>query len=57
MISDKQIMQFKLLHKKNFDEEISNEEALESGLKLIRLLELIYEPMTENEYLALQKNN
>jgi len=55
MLSDEQIKQFQMLYKKHFGKEISREEAYEKGAKLVRLVELIYKPMTENEYKQLQK--
>ena len=55
MLSDEQIRKFQMLYKKHFGKEISREEAYEQGAKLIRLVELIYKPMTENEYKQLQK--
>jgi len=55
MLSDEQIKKFQILYKKHFGKEISREEAYEQGAKLIRLVELIYKPMTEDEYKQLQK--
>ena len=55
MLSNKQIAKFQTLYKKRFSKEISREEAYEKGVKLIRLIELIYKPMTETEYQQLQK--
>jgi len=55
MLSDEQIIKFQTLHKKRFGKEISREEAYEKGTKLIRLIELIYKPMTEAEYQQLQE--
>ena len=55
MLSDEQIKQFQILYKNRFGKEISREEAYEKGAKLIRLVELIYKPMTEDEYRQLQK--
>lgn len=55
MLSDEQIIKFQALYKNHFGKEISREEAFEQGAKLIRLVELIYKPMTEKEYLALQE--
>ena len=55
MLSDEQIRKFQMLYKKHFGKEISREEAYEQGAKLIRLVELIYKPMTEDEYKQLQK--
>ncbi|MBP8961080.1 hypothetical protein KBG31_02565 [Patescibacteria group bacterium] len=54
MLSQEQIKQFQTLYKNRFDREISREEAYEQGVKLMRLVELIYKPMTEAEYHELQ---
>jgi len=49
MLSDEQIKKFQTLYKNRFGKEISREDALEQGVKLIRLMELIYKPMTEKD--------
>jgi aldehyde:ferredoxin oxidoreductase len=56
MLSDEQITQFKMLYKKHFGEEISQEDARERGEKLIRLLKLVYKPMSKDEYEKLLHN-
>lgn len=55
MLSDEQIKKFQRLYKNRFGKEISREEAYEQGAKLIRLVELIFKPMTEAEYQQLQE--
>lgn len=55
MLSDKQITRLQILYKNRFDKEISREEACEQGVKLIRLVKLVYKPMTETEYQQLQE--
>lgn len=55
MLSDFQISKFRELYKKRFGKEISREEAYEKGVKLIRLVELIYKPITEKEFQMVQK--
>lgn len=55
MLSDEQITKFQMLYKKRFGKEISREEAYEKGIKLMRLVEIIYQPMTESEYRQLQE--
>jgi len=55
MLSHEQITKFQALYKNRFDRGISREEAYEQGAKLIRLIELIYKPMTESEYQQLQE--
>jgi hypothetical protein len=55
MLSNEQITNFQTLYKNRFGREISREEAYEQGVKLMRLVELIYTPMTETEYQQLQE--
>jgi hypothetical protein len=55
MLSNEQITKFQTLYKNRFCREINREEAYEQGVKLIRLVELIYKPMTEAEYKIVQK--
>lgn len=56
MLSNEQIRKFQMLHEKYFGKKISREEAYESGVKLIRLVELTYKPMTEDEFKQLQEH-
>lgn len=55
MLSDEQITKFQTLYKNRFGQEIGREEAYEKGAKLLRLFEIIYQPMTENEYEQIQQ--
>ena len=55
MLSVEQITKYQAIYKNRYGKEISREEAYEKGAKLIRLVELIYKPMTEDEYKQLQK--
>jgi len=55
MLSNGQIQKFQALYRNRFGREISSEEAYESGAKLMRLVELIYKPMTQEEYGGLKK--
>lgn len=48
MISDIQIKKFQDLHRVFFGEEISAKEALEKGLRLVRLIRLINEQKEED---------
>jgi len=54
VLSDEQIINFQMLYKSKFGKEISQAEACEKGIKLIRLVQLIYKPITEDEYKILQ---
>lgn len=55
MLSDEQITKYQTLYKNRFGKEISRREAYEQGVKLVRLVELIYKPMTEADYQQLQE--
>jgi len=55
MLSDEQIKTYQTLYKNRFGKEISREEAYEQGVKLLRLIEIIYKPMTEEEFQKLQE--
>lgn len=54
MLTDDQITKYQALFKNRFGKEISREEAYEQGVKLIRMVKLIYKPMSETEYQQLQ---
>ncbi|QSH39348.1 hypothetical protein JXR01_03570 [Candidatus Kaiserbacteria bacterium] len=41
MLEEEQILEFQELHKQHFDQNITYEQALEEGLKLIRVVALI----------------
>ena len=55
MLSDERITEYQKLYRNRFGKEISRAEALEQGTKLIRLIELIYHPMTEEERRMLEQ--
>lgn len=55
MLTSDQVTKFQRLYRNRYGKEISREEAYEQGIKLMRLVELIYKPMAESEYLYLQK--
>jgi len=50
MLSDEQIKQFQALYKDTFGQDISKEEALRKGTKLVRLFEIVYQPITKEQY-------
>ena len=55
MLSNEQIIKFQKLYENRFGKKISREDAYEGGAKLVRLLELIYKPMTKDEYKLVEK--
>lgn len=49
MITNHDIEKFQMLYKEQFGAEISKEEAIEQGLKLLTLMSVVYKPMTREE--------
>jgi hypothetical protein len=54
-LKDKQIKKFQMIYKNLLGKEISKKEARDKGIQLVRLLGLVYKPMTVNEYNQIQK--
>lgn len=54
-LTNEQVSQFQELWKKNFGIEITKELAYEKGVKLMRLMSIIYKPMTDNELRLVQE--
>jgi hypothetical protein len=54
-LTNEEVQKFQELYKSRFGKDISYEEACEKGVKLVRLMELVYRPMTQEEYQTLQK--
>jgi hypothetical protein len=55
MLTEEQIKTYQALYKNRFGKEVGRAEAIEKGTKLLRLVELIFVPMTEEENRRLQK--
>ena len=55
MLSEKQVTRFRALYSSCLGENIDLQKAHKEGIKLLRLIELIYKPITKNEYEQLQK--
>ncbi len=49
VLSDKNISDFQELYRKHFGKEIGKQEAYEKGIKLVRLMSLVYKPITQAE--------
>lgn len=56
MLTEEQIKAYQALYNNRFSREIGRAEAIEKGTKLLRLVELIYKPMTEENFMRLQKH-
>ena len=41
MLTDEHIAEFQMLYRKHFGEDISKDKALEKGLRLVRLMEIV----------------
>jgi hypothetical protein len=55
VLSDDDIRKFQDLYRERFGKEISKEDAYEQGIKLLRLMSVVYRPMTEAEYNNIQE--
>ncbi len=55
MISQESLEKFKQLYKDHFNIELSNEDALDKAIKLRRMVEIVYKPITLEDYEKLQK--
>jgi hypothetical protein len=56
VLSDEDITKFQILYRDELGIEISKEDAYEKGIKLLRLMSIVYKPMTEKEYQVIQKH-
>jgi hypothetical protein len=55
MLSNEQITKYQALYKNRYGRKICREEAHEQAAKLIRLVELVYKPMTKEDYKQFKK--
>jgi len=55
MISKEHLDKFKEIYKKKTGKDISDQDALESAIKLITLVKAVYRPMTKDDYDKVQK--
>lgn len=56
VLSNEDILKFQALYKSEFGIEISKENAYEKGIKLLRLMSVVYKPMTEREHELIHKH-
>lgn len=54
-LSDDDIAKFQMLYKSRFGTEISKENAYSQGIKLLRLMSIVYKPMTQEDYELVEK--
>lgn len=55
MLTDEQVTKFQDIYRKRFGKEISRADALEKGIKLVRMMEIIYKSITKKEFNELQE--
>ncbi len=53
-LSDEQIEQFQALYFKQYGKELNKQDAMEQASKLLRLVMLIYRPMSVEDFDAIQ---
>lgn len=56
MLSEQSVSNFQKLYRARFGKEITRDEAYEKGTRLLRMIELVYKPMTTAEYERLQQH-
>jgi len=56
MISDDQLKRFMDLWEARFKKPIGKEEAYEKAIKLVRLIDIVYTPMSEREWELVQED-
>ena len=54
-LTDEDIAKFQMLYKRYFGREVSKEGAYSQGIKLLRLMSVVYKPMTHEEYEIVEK--
>ena len=50
VLSDEDVAKFQALYRSEFGTEISRADAYEKGIGLLRLMSIVYKPMTKEEY-------
>jgi hypothetical protein len=56
ILSEEQIKEFQTIYKNYYGKEINRDEAYEQGAKLIQLIEIIYKPMTKEQFQRVEKH-
>ena len=52
MLSNEEIAKFQQLYRNRFGEEITREEAIDKGEKLIRLIRAVYQPLSASNTIS-----
>jgi hypothetical protein len=56
LITEKALKEFKLIYKKEFSVDLSDQDALEKATQLLNLTKTIYNPIIKNNYEKRRKN-
>lgn len=54
-ITSERLTKFKALYKKHFGEDLTEQDALDKAIKLVRIMEIVYKPMTVEQYKQVQE--
>lgn len=57
MLTREQVEKFQEIYKKQSGKEISYQDALAGGISLVRLMKIIYQPITQKELEEYQERN
>ncbi len=55
MLTNKQIAKFQAIYKSRFGKVISRAKAYDMGIKLVRMMQIVYKPMTQADFDRLQE--
>lgn len=55
IISEEALREFKIIYKKEFDIDLSDQDVLEKATKLLNLMKAVYGPTSKGNYEKLQK--
>jgi len=50
IFTEAQLDKFKALYKKHFNEELSQQDAYDKAVKLVRMMQIVYKPITQAQY-------
>lgn len=55
IISDEKLEEFRNIYREHYGKDISRQDAYEQAIKLVRMISVIYDPMTKAEFLEVHK--
>ena len=54
-LTDQQITKFQAIYKARFHKDIDRKKAYDMGIKLVRMMQIVYKPMTVADFKQLQE--